>query len=112
MMDFHNEQSAVFWAEDICLLRKALESACQALAFAFEAAEIDAATRTQLARSILDLAASGERRPSHLSAFALKQQRAWEAAYVRPRQSADRRDRSPAPVWAMSASKHPVLHAG
>lgn len=62
----------VFGPEEIGLMRAALEASWSALAFAHFESELDRrATREKLARSILEEAASGERRVPLLSGRAL-----------------------------------------
>lgn len=82
----------VFSQGDIVILRKALDSACRALAFAFPTGEVDASTCRHLTRLIIDLAATGERNPSLLTAHALGQlapRLAARAYYRMPRHYID-----------------------
>lgn len=73
MQDGRDGCERVFCQQDIAVLRKALESACQALAFAFPTGEVDTLTCRQLTRSIVEYAAAGERNPTLLTAHALGQ---------------------------------------
>jgi hypothetical protein len=73
MQDDRTDCELVLCQQDITVLRKALDSACRALAFAFPTGEVDALTSRHLTRLILEYAASGERNPTVLSAHALGQ---------------------------------------
>jgi hypothetical protein len=64
---------AVFDRSDIAAMRKALDGACDALAFAFIIeGSVDIGTREALARHIIEHATRGERNPGRLSAEALR----------------------------------------
>jgi hypothetical protein len=73
MQDDRSGCERVFSQGDIVILRKALESACRALAFAFPTGKVDALTCRNLTRLIIEYAATGERNPILLSAHALGQ---------------------------------------
>jgi hypothetical protein len=71
--------------QDITVLRKALDSACRALAFAFPTGEVDALASRRLTRLIIEYAMTGERNPMLLSAHALGQLPPLLAARARDR---------------------------
>lgn len=73
MQDGRDGCERVFCQQDIAVLRKALDSACRALAFAFPTGEVDTLTCRQLTRSLVEYAATGERNPTRLTAHALGQ---------------------------------------
>lgn len=90
MSDFPNAyRNAVFDHAEIIAMRKALDGACDALAFAFLVpGSVDIETRELLARHILAHAALGERNPAHLSAAALRQLPPRQAEWEDSRQTA------------------------
>lgn len=67
------ETAVVFDQADIQLMRRALECACLAMAFAFSLeGGVDDKTRESLASSIIMEASTGERNPARLSEAALR----------------------------------------